>query len=86
MQNVEMWCWSLYRDRDFHTRFHFDHYELSGQWHGEFAQHRLLYTNSGLYPLSTILAGRVAGSSEMGSSLITKKYAYLRSMTVHIHL
>jgi hypothetical protein len=40
MQNVEMWCWSLYRDRDFHTRFHFDHYELSGQWHGEFCTTR----------------------------------------------
>jgi hypothetical protein len=54
MQNVEMWCWSLYRDRDFHTRFHFDHYELSGQWHGEFASH-------GLYSLSPILAGRGTG-------------------------
>ena len=29
-------CFSLYRDTDFHARFHFDHYELSGSWHGEF--------------------------------------------------
>ena len=21
---------------DFHTRFHFDHYEFSGQWHGQY--------------------------------------------------
>jgi hypothetical protein len=76
MQNVEMWCWSLYRDRDFHTRFHFDHYELSGQWHGEFASHGLLYTVL-LHPLSPILAGRVTGSSEMRSSLITKNLPIL---------
>jgi len=29
-------CWSLFRDVDFHTRFHFDHYEFSGQWHGQY--------------------------------------------------
>jgi len=29
-------CWSLFRDVDFHTRFHFDHYEYSGQWHGQY--------------------------------------------------
>jgi hypothetical protein len=31
-----MYCWSLFRDVDFHNRFHFDHYEYSGQWHGQY--------------------------------------------------
>lgn len=26
----------MFRDTDFHTRFHFDHYEYSGQWHGQY--------------------------------------------------
>ena len=31
-----MYCWSLFRDVDFHNRFHYDHYEFSGQWHGQY--------------------------------------------------
>ena len=34
------WCWSLFRDTDYHTRFHFDHYELSGQWLGQYTANR----------------------------------------------
>merc|ERR1719195_2547476 len=36
VSSVNHWCWSLFRDTDYHTRFHFDHYELSGQWHGQY--------------------------------------------------
>ena len=34
VSSVYITCYSLFRDTDFHTRFHFDHYEFSGQWHG----------------------------------------------------
>jgi len=36
IRNLNIQCWSLFRDVDFHTRFHFDHYEFSGQWHGQY--------------------------------------------------
>ena len=36
IKNLNIQCWSLFRDVDFHTRFHFDHYEFSGQWHGQY--------------------------------------------------
>lgn len=36
IRNLNIQCWSLFRDTDFHTRFHFDHYEYSGQWHGQY--------------------------------------------------
>ena len=36
IRNLNIQCWSLFRDVDFHTRFHFDHYEYSGQWHGQY--------------------------------------------------
>jgi hypothetical protein len=36
VRNLKIQCWSLFRDVDFHTRFHFDHYEFSGQWHGQY--------------------------------------------------
>ena len=36
IRNLNIQCWSLFRDQDFHTRFHFDHYEHSGQWHGQY--------------------------------------------------
>ena len=36
IRNLNIQCWSLFRDVDFHTRFHFDHYEHSGQWHGQY--------------------------------------------------
>lgn len=37
IRDLSIACYSLFRDTDFHARFHFDHYEYSGQWHG---QHR----------------------------------------------
>ena len=36
IRTINMYCWSLFRDVDFHNRFHFDHYEFSGQWHGQY--------------------------------------------------
>ena len=36
IKSINMYCWSLFRDVDFHNRFHFDHYEFSGQWHGQY--------------------------------------------------
>ena len=36
IKSLNIQCWSLFRDTDFHTRFHFDHYEFSGQWHGQY--------------------------------------------------
>jgi len=38
--SVYITCFSLYRDTDFHARFHFDHYELSGSWHGQYTAYR----------------------------------------------
>jgi len=38
--SVYITCYSLWRDTDFHTRFHFDHYELSGSWHGQYTAYR----------------------------------------------
>ena len=35
-RQLSIHCWSLYRDQDFHTRFHYDHLEYSGQWHGQY--------------------------------------------------
>ena len=40
VSTVSHMCWSLFRDTDYHTRFHFDHYELSGQWHGQYTAYR----------------------------------------------
>jgi len=40
VSNVFITCYSLFRDTDFHTRFHFDHYELSGSWHGQYTAYR----------------------------------------------
>jgi len=40
VNSVSHWCWSLFRDTDYHTRFHFDHYELSGQWLGQYTANR----------------------------------------------
>ena len=35
-RQLSIHCWSLFRDQDFHTRFHYDHLEYSGQWHGQY--------------------------------------------------
>ena len=35
-KNIAIRCWSLFRDADFHTRFHFDHYEFKGLWRGQY--------------------------------------------------
>ena len=40
VSTVSHMCWSLFRDTDYHTRFHFDHAELSGQWHGPYTAYR----------------------------------------------
>lgn len=40
VSSVYIQCYSLFRDTDFHTRFHSDHYELSGQWHGQYTAYR----------------------------------------------
>lgn len=36
LKHFSIACYSLFRDVDFHSRFHFDHYEYSGQWHGQY--------------------------------------------------
>ena len=36
VRQINIHCWSLYRVQDFHIRFHYDHYEHSGQWHGQY--------------------------------------------------
>jgi len=33
-------CFSLYRDTDFHTRFHHDHVQLAGDWRGSYRANR----------------------------------------------
>ncbi|XP_023349442.1 uncharacterized protein LOC111718159 isoform X1 [Eurytemora carolleeae] len=40
VKDVYITCWSLFRDADFHNRFHFDHYELAGQWHGQYTTYK----------------------------------------------
>jgi len=40
INNVGFTCFSLFRKQDFHTRFHFDHYELAGSWHGQYTAYR----------------------------------------------
>ena len=36
IRNLNIACYSLFRDVDFHARFHYDHYEYSGRWHGQY--------------------------------------------------
>ena len=36
VRQLSIHCWSLFRDNDFHMRFHYDHLEYSGQWHGQY--------------------------------------------------
>jgi len=40
LHNPIVTCFSIMRDADMHTRFRFDHYELSGSWHGQYTAYR----------------------------------------------
>ena len=40
VSSVSHMCWSLFRSRDYQARFQFDHYELSGQWHGQYTNYQ----------------------------------------------
>ena len=48
VRQLSIHCWSLFRDQDFHTRFHYDHLEYSGQWHGQYRgyKHGRIHTTS----------------------------------------
>lgn len=40
IKNLDLACYSLFRNVNFHTRFHFDHYEYSGKWHGQYRHYK----------------------------------------------
>ena len=36
IKHLTIHCYSLFRDVDFHARFHYDHYEYKGNYHGQY--------------------------------------------------
>ena len=87
LKHFSIACFSLFRDVDFHSRFHFDHYEYSGQWHGQYRgyQHGRVHNYSSKH--EHILGVATALEMAIGGAWISSvRQRLINVITIDIYL
>ena len=87
IKNLNIACYSLFRDVDFHARFHYDHYEYSGRWHGQYRGYKHgrvhQYENKHTHIIGVALALEMG----LGASWVSAAFwAVLLSMMIYLRL